>query len=137
MLRAERGAQADAGARIERIEAVEEVAGDRCGMGDQRNALAFERGTQCGVGEQAVDTEQGHAAPMSARGSAKQASWWKSGRPAVWAIAQWLLWPFRSSITAASAIRVIPARSAARLAVRLNDPWSPSVAMAIWAGISR
>ena len=88
MLRAEGGAEADAGACGERIEAVDEIAGDRGGVRDQRDALALERGTERGVGEQPVDTEQGHAASMSASRSAKQASWWKSGGPAWWASAQ-------------------------------------------------
>ena len=137
MLRAEGGAKADAGACGERIEAVDEVAGDRGGMGDQRDALAFERGAQRGVGEQAVDTEQGHAAPMSARGSTKQASWWKSGWPGVVGErpVAFVPVPFLDHRGEREARDI--GEIGDEMAVRFRDSASPSVAMAIWAGISR
>ncbi len=46
--------------RDERIEAVREVAGDRCRMGEDRDAFAFQRLAQFRLGEQPVNSEQGH-----------------------------------------------------------------------------
>ena len=87
VLRAERGGQADVGASGERVEAVREVARDRGGMRDQRDALAVQRGAQRRVGEQPFDTEF-HARRYSGSRAAKQAGSWKSGGPSGWASAQ-------------------------------------------------
>ncbi len=59
MLGAERGAEVEAHGR-QSIEAVGEVAGHRGGVREQRDALAFERPAKSRVGEQPVDSEQGH-----------------------------------------------------------------------------
>ena len=59
VLRAESGRELEAG-RGKRVDAVREVARDGRGMCEDRDAPAFERAAQLGVGEQAVDSEQGH-----------------------------------------------------------------------------
>ena len=78
MLRPERGGDLDAGGD-ERVEAVGQVARDRRRMGEQRDALAFERPAQLRLGEQPVDSEQGHGALLKASRAAKQSGSWKSG----------------------------------------------------------
>ncbi len=67
MLRPECGAEMDAGARGERIEAMGEVGGDRSGMGEQGNPLPLERGAERGVGEQPFDTEFHHSGSNGGR----------------------------------------------------------------------
>ncbi len=52
--------------RDQGIEAVGKVAGDRGRMREQGDALAFERRAERGIGEQAVDSEQGHR-PVTSR----------------------------------------------------------------------
>ena len=44
--------------RDQRVEAVGQIRGDRSGVREQRDALAFERFAKRRVGEQAVDTEK-------------------------------------------------------------------------------
>jgi hypothetical protein len=59
VLRAERGGNVEASAN-ERVEAMREITSYRGGMGEQRNALAFQRPTKLRLREEPVDTEQGH-----------------------------------------------------------------------------
>ena len=59
MLRAEHRRQLQSG-REKRIDAVGQVFGDGGRMRQQRNALAFERTAQFGVGKQPVDSKQAH-----------------------------------------------------------------------------
>src|SRR3546814_17864302 len=82
MLRPEHRADIDPGGG-ERVEAVGQLGGDRGGMREQRDALAFERFAKRRVGEQAVDTEKRrHARQRAFSVRAKTSGCWKSGLPA-------------------------------------------------------
>ena len=59
MLRAEHGRDVEPG-RDQRVEAMRQVLRDRGGMREERDALAFQRAAKLGLGEQPVDSEQGH-----------------------------------------------------------------------------
>jgi hypothetical protein len=87
MLRAEGGGEVHAGGG-ERVEAVGEVAGDGRGVREQARRACLRAAAQLRLGEQPVDSEQGHAA-VRARCAAKQSGSWKSGfSPSGWASAQ-------------------------------------------------
>ncbi|ENO77337.1 sulfate transporter [Thauera sp. 63] len=124
VLRAEGGRQRDVGQRGQGVERVRQVAGHRGRMGEQGDTLARQWAAQCGVGEQAVETEADRRHHFLPSGSAQVFSIstkllraWKSGCSATCCTAQYSSSPSLRSITAARPISSsVPGGTAGRAA---------------------
>ena len=88
MLRAESRGEADVGNRMQRIQRMRQVGGDRRRMREQGDAAAGQRTAQFGFGKQAVDAELERGVHERFRGRVKLSRQWKSGFGAWWASAQ-------------------------------------------------